>query len=80
MPNPLSDGVIDYADGSPKTVQQYAKDVSAFLKRAAEPKLDERKRLGFSVLVFLIVYALLLFVEKKKIWPRAAAHAGLDAP
>ena len=61
MPKPLSDGVVDYADGSPKTVQQYAKDVAAFLMWAAEPKLEERKRLGFRVLIFLIVYALLLF-------------------
>jgi ubiquinol-cytochrome c reductase cytochrome c1 subunit len=80
MPNPLSDGAIDYADGSPKTVQQYAKDVSAFLMWAAEPKLEERKRLGFSVLIFLIVYALLLFAVKKKIWSRAKAKARHDMP
>ncbi len=75
MPKPLSDGVVDYADGSPKTVQQYAKDVSAFLMWAAEPKLEERKRLGLSVLIFLIVYALLLLLVKKKI-----LTAGHDLP
>ncbi|HEY8031374.1 MAG TPA: cytochrome c1 [Methylocella sp.] len=80
MPDPLSDGLIDYADGSPKTVQQYAKDVAAFLTWAAEPKLDERKRLGFRVLVFLIVYAGLLLLLKKKIWSRAAAKPGHDVP
>ncbi len=80
MPDPLSDGLIDYADGSPKTVQQYAKDVAAFLTWAAEPKLDERKRLGMRVLVFLIVYAGLLLLLKKKIWSRAAAKAGHDVP
>jgi ubiquinol-cytochrome c reductase cytochrome c1 subunit len=80
MPNPLSDGAVDYADGSPKTVQQYTKDVSAFLMWAAEPKLEERKRLGFSVLIFLIVYALLLFAVKKKIWSRAKAKARHDMP
>src|SRR5262249_31927552 len=26
MPKPLADGVVDYADGSPKTLPQYAKD------------------------------------------------------
>jgi ubiquinol-cytochrome c reductase cytochrome c1 subunit len=80
MPNPLSDGAVDYADGSPKTVQQYTKDVSAFLMWAAEPKLEERKRLGFSVLIFLIVYALLLFAVKKKIWSRAKAKDRHDMP
>jgi ubiquinol-cytochrome c reductase cytochrome c1 subunit len=80
MPKPLSDGVVDYPDGSPKTVQQYAKDVSAFLMWAAEPKLEERKRLGFGVLIFLIVYAGLLLLVKKKIWSRAKAYVGLDTP
>ncbi len=78
MPKPLSDGIVDYADGAPKTVPQYAKDVTAFLIWAAEPKLEERKRLGFGVLVFLIVYALLLLVVKKKIWSRV--HGSLGSP
>ena len=55
MPKPLSDGQVEYTDGTPATVDQYAKDISAFLMWAAEPKLDERKRLGFQVFVFLIV-------------------------
>ena len=80
MPKPLSDGVVDYADGSPKTVQQYAKDVAAFLMWAAEPKLEERKRLGFRVLIFLIVYAGMLLLVKKTIWSRAKAKAGHDMP
>jgi ubiquinol-cytochrome c reductase cytochrome c1 subunit len=80
MPMPLSDGAVDYTDGSPKTVQQYAKDVSAFLMWAAEPKLEERKRLGFGVLIFLSIYALLLLAVKKKIWSRPEAHASLDTP
>ena len=80
MPKPLSDGIVDYEDGSPKTVQQYAKDVSAFLMWAAEPKLEERKRLGMSVLIFLSVYALLLFATKKKIWSRPEGHVRPDTP
>ena len=47
---------------------------------AAEPKLEERKRLGFSVLIFLIVYAGCCFFVKKKIWSRAKAKAGHDMP
>ncbi|HUI22250.1 MAG TPA: cytochrome c1 [Methylocella sp.] len=80
MPMPLSDGAVDYADGSPKTVQQYAKDVSAFLMWAAEPKLEERKRIGFGVLIFLSVYALLLLAVKKKIWHRPEAHGKEATP
>jgi cytochrome c1 len=72
MPPPLSDGQVDYPDGSPKTVAQYAKDVTAFLMWAAEPKLEPRKRIGFSVLVFLLVFAGLMYFTKKKIWADVA--------
>jgi cytochrome c1 len=68
MPKPLSDGQIDYSDGSPTTVQQYAKDISAFLMWTAEPKLEERKRTGFRVVIFLILFAGLLYYTKKKVW------------
>jgi len=68
MPKPLSDGQVEYTDGTPTTVDQYGKDVAAFLMWAAEPKLDERKRLGFQVFVFLIVLTGLLYFTKKKVW------------
>ena len=46
MPAPLRDGVVKYADGTPATTENYARDVTAFLAWAADPKLEERKRLG----------------------------------
>jgi ubiquinol-cytochrome c reductase cytochrome b/c1 subunit len=72
MPPPLSDKRIDYTDGSPTTVDQFAKDVSAFMMWAAEPHLEARKRIGFQVMIFLIVLAGLLYFTKKKVW--ADAH------
>jgi cytochrome c1 len=68
MASPLSDGQVEYTDGSPATKAQYAKDVTAFMMWAAEPKLEERKQLGFRVLIFLIVFAGLLYYTKKKVW------------
>lgn len=68
MAPPLSDELIEYTDGTPMTVDQYARDVSAFLMWAAEPKLDERKSLGFKVIIFLLIFASLLFFTKKKLW------------
>lgn len=68
MPPPLSDGAVSYDDGSPETVDQYAKDVSAFLMWAAEPELEARKKMGFRVMVFLLVFAGLLYVVKKRVW------------
>jgi cytochrome c1 len=72
MPKPLSDGQVQYTDGTPMTVDQYGKDVGAFLMWAAEPKLDERKRLGFQVMIFLIVLSGLLYFTKKKVWSDVA--------
>jgi ubiquinol-cytochrome c reductase cytochrome b/c1 subunit len=73
MPNPLSDGQVEYTDGTPATVLQYAKDVTAFLQWAAEPTQTERKQTGFSVMVYLVILSLLLYYTKKKVWH--AAHA-----
>lgn len=68
MPKPLVDGQIDYTDGTPAKVDQYAKDVTAFLMWVAEPRLEARKRLGFQAMVFLIALAGLLYFTKKKVW------------
>lgn len=68
MAKPLSNDQVEYTDGSPKTVEQYAKDVAAFLMWAAEPKLEERKKTGFNAMVFLFIFAGLMFFTKKKVW------------
>ncbi|MGD0720898.1 MAG: cytochrome c1 [Roseiarcus sp.] len=68
MPQPIADGAVDYTDGTPATLDNYSKDVTAFLSWAAEPKLAERKKIGFRVMVFLIVFAVLLYFTKKKVW------------
>ncbi|MCB1449134.1 MAG: cytochrome c1, partial [Nitratireductor sp.] len=68
MAPPLSDGVVTYEDGSPETVDQYAHDVAAFMMWAAEPKLVERKALGFKVMIFLSIFAILLYLSKKAVW------------
>lgn len=72
MPKPISDGQVTYDDGSKETVEQYSRDVSAFLMWAAEPKLEERKETGFKVIIFLIVFASLLYFTKRKIWANVA--------
>jgi len=72
MRKPLTDGQVDYSDGSPQTVDQYAKDVTAFLMWAAEPQLEARKRIGLQVMIFLLVFSALLYFTKKKVW--ATAH------
>jgi ubiquinol-cytochrome c reductase cytochrome b/c1 subunit len=73
MPPPLTDGRVDYTDGSPQTVTQYARDVAAFLMWAAEPHMEARKRIGFQVMVFLLIFAGLLYFTKKKVWKEVEA-------
>jgi ubiquinol-cytochrome c reductase cytochrome c1 subunit len=70
MPPPLTEGGVTYADGTKATVDQMAQDVSAFLAWAGEPKMEERKRIGFLVMVYLAVFALLLYLVKRRIWGR----------
>ena len=68
MAKPLSDDQVTYDDGSPQTVDQYARDVSAFLMWAAEPHLEQRKKTGFRVIIFLVLFAGLVYVAKRSIW------------
>jgi cytochrome c1 len=72
MPPPLQNDQVTYDDGSPATIEQYSKDVTAFLVWAAEPHLVARKRIGFQVMIFLIVLAGLMYFTKKKVW--SAVH------
>jgi ubiquinol-cytochrome c reductase cytochrome c1 subunit len=70
MPPPLSANQVKYADGTPATVPQMAHDVATFLSWAAEPDLNERHRMGFKVVLFLVVMVGLLYAAKRKIWSR----------
>lgn len=68
MAPPLSDGRVDYTDGTEATLEQEAKDVTTFLAWMAEPNLEERRRLGISVILFLIVLTGLLYALKRQVW------------
>ncbi|WP_274426547.1 cytochrome c1 [Chelativorans sp. YIM 93263] len=68
MAPPLSDGMVPYEDGSPETVEQYSRDVSAFMMWAAEPHLEQRKATGFTVMLFLILFGGLVYLTKRKVW------------
>jgi ubiquinol-cytochrome c reductase cytochrome c1 subunit len=63
-----SEGQVTYADGTKSTVDQMAKDVSAFLIWTAEPKLEARHRAGVATLIFLLIFAGLCFLSYRNIW------------
>jgi ubiquinol-cytochrome c reductase cytochrome c1 subunit len=69
MAPPLSDEIVTYADGQPNpTLDQLARDVSHFLNWAAEPELEQRKQTGWKVIIFLVIFTLLAYVTKRRIW------------
>jgi len=68
MPPPLAVGSVTYSDGTKATVEQEAHDVVTFLSWAAEPKMEERKHLGFGVMAFLLLLSGLLFLSYRRVW------------
>ncbi len=66
---PLADGMIPYEDGNtPETLHQYSLDVSAFLQWTADPHMVSRKQMGFRVLLFLVGFAILMYLVKRRLW------------
>jgi ubiquinol-cytochrome c reductase cytochrome c1 subunit len=72
MPPPLTtNGQVSYADGTPATVDQMAKDVAAFLVWTAEPNLESRHAAGLAVTVFLLFATILGYLAYQQIWYEA---------
>ena len=70
MAKPISDGLIEYNDGTVASEEQMAKDVTTFLMWAAEPHLEARHKMGFKAILYLIILTVLVYFSMKKIWSR----------
>ena len=68
MSPPISEDAVEYTDGTKATVENMGADVAAFLTWTAEPELNERKRMGVKVMLFLLFLTALLFAVKRKVW------------
>lgn len=68
MAPPLSDEAVEYSDGTKPTLDQHSRDIVTFLAWTASPELEERKRLGIKVILFLLVLTGMLFALKRRIW------------
>ena len=74
MSAPLSDGIIEYSDGTNPSVEQMSKDVTTFLMWAAEPSLEARHQMGFKAIVYLIILTVLVYFSMKRIWSRVKSE------
>ena len=70
MSNPLSEGIVTYADGTKATEIQMAKDITTFLTWSAEPHLEARHKTGVRVIIFLIILTVLVYLSMQRLWSR----------
>ena len=70
MSAPISDGIVEYSDGTQATTEQISKDVTAFLVWASEPHLEAQHKMGFKVIIYLIVLLTLVYMSKQKVWSK----------
>lgn len=68
MAPPLMNDLITYQDGTNASSEQMAKDLVHFLQWAAEPEMEQRKRMGIKVMVFLAIMSVLFYFAKQRIW------------
>ena len=68
MPAPLSDGQVEYADGTRASVEQMSRDVTTFFAYIAEPESEARKRLGVKVVLFLLFMTGITYAVKRRVW------------
>jgi ubiquinol-cytochrome c reductase cytochrome c1 subunit len=68
MARPLNDGQVEYADGTQATTEQMARDVTAFLRWAAEPELERRRQAGVATMIFLAILTVLAWLSYRRVW------------
>ena len=68
MPFQLTPNRVTFDDGVPATTDQEAKDVVAYLAWASEPHQEERKKMGFAVMIWLLIFTGVLYVSYRTVW------------
>ena len=68
MPQQLSAGLVDYADGTEASIEQMATDITNFLQWTAEPEMQQRKKMGVRTFIYLVIMTILLYAAKRRIW------------
>jgi ubiquinol-cytochrome c reductase cytochrome c1 subunit len=68
MPPPLSDGQLEFDDGTEGSLDQMARDVATFLAWASEPEHDDRKKMGLKAMLVLGMLAVPTLYFKRLKW------------
>ncbi|KAG8222463.1 hypothetical protein J437_LFUL002198 [Ladona fulva] len=67
MAQALYNEVMEYSDGTPATASQLAKDVCTFLKWAAEPEHDDRKKMTLkAIMIFSFLLSITYYIKRHK--------------
>ena len=74
MPEQITDERVTYADGTKASAEQISADVTAFLHWVAEPKLEARHATGIRVMLFALLFTVLAFLYKRRLWARLGKH------
>lgn len=74
MPKQIEDDKVTYADGTPTDAKQLSRDVAAFLMWTAEPKMEVRHATGLRVILFTLLFTVLAYFLKRRIWARLEQH------
>ena len=70
MSQPLYEDSVEYSDGTKATVSQMSWDLVNFLHWTAEPEMEQRRGLGWKVVLFLLVLTALLYAVKRQVWSK----------
>ncbi len=68
MPSPLSDDLVEYADGTKATIEQMSHDVVNFMQWASEPEMEKRKKMGVRTIIYLLIMGVFFIIAKKRVW------------
>jgi ubiquinol-cytochrome c reductase cytochrome c1 subunit len=68
MPQPLQNDQVTYADGTKASIEQKARDVATFLNWIANPEMEQRKRIGVKVILFLVLLTGVTYAVKRQVW------------
>ena len=70
MPFQLTPNRVSFDDGTKAGTHQEAYDVVAYLAWASDPHQVERKQIGFSVIIYLLILAGIVFASYRRVWRR----------